>query len=486
MAQNKFWNALIEIDLEFTQQYAKILAESDPEIATLQNLLLVLNQNLRTPGKSSQAGDEAERARIQLDLKKRFANAKKNCKSSIDFLEATRKTRVRNYPTPELWWCHREDVVARYEGARTKSFNGGGALKFHRFTGNGSVRLRFGHGGITFSKIETGQTTLATLRDPTPNELGCMKAQKADGGGRKILTVRVGKSLGGPAPTLQFLITLPGRGPANGPQFSPGLSLKMIYLHFKDDLRRGAWRVSFVLSCSQVASIHEHPEAVGRVLLMNQPIMNDSGWVIGVFVKQNGSSKEKIIFSPTALVRHNESRRMIDRIDESAAVFWQTVREKTSALVLAAEHEWFEKNVFSMRACERPTHSRIMSFFAAHLRANLPFGEQIQSHFLAWYRANRLDIMRAHDLREKGARIRDHHYRNLAATMVKSSGVIRIARCPDALQSMGVPSREIQGYLSVASLYRFIAEACAKARTELIPCSAVECAELLECVFGKQ
>lgn len=45
---------------------------------------------------------------------------------------------------------------------------------------------------------------------------------------------------------------------------------------------------------------------------------------------------------------------MIDRIDESAAVFWQTVREKTSALVLAAEHEWFEKNVFQCARVSAP------------------------------------------------------------------------------------------------------------------------------------
>lgn len=473
--QSRLWNALVEIDHTFRREYLAILAGSDPTIAILQRSLADLHkvENATTPEiLAPQAA--LERARIEGDLKKRFTEAKRLCETDIRSLEARRKLCVSELQTPELWWCHRESVMARHESARSKSFKEGTTPNFHSFNGEGSLRLRFGHGGIAFSKIELGQTTMVGFRCPTPNELGRRKALKADGGSRKILGVRVGTAPDGSPLTLEFLVTISGRGRMNEPQFGDSLKLKMVYLNLQNNRRGGAWRISFIFSGEEAVERLKINCVSCTIALLQEALPYQEGWLMGFTGSPSGRLDERLLLPDRAVLKLTESRRILQRVDQNAVEFWQKEKPRLSRLSVDLAGHWFEKIFRAIQRSEFPKHQQLMSFYAAHQRAGCPLGARINLEYEFWYAEVKSDVMRAYDLKIKSFRIRDHCFRNVAADFARRFDFIKVALLPNKQAIVSSKPNLEHALLSTTKLLLFLTEACAAHNKALKACSSQE------------
>lgn len=154
----------------------------------------------------------AEQKTLRARMRERRVAAKEAAKPLVEAAEAARRQRVKDAPRPKpgCWWGHSETVLAKYDVARVWAMKKEGAeLRFRRFEGEGSMGVRFSKDGGALHKIQAGTTDLLRFREATPEELGHMKATKADGGRRLVFRVRAGsKGEDKSVPALEFLVTM--------------------------------------------------------------------------------------------------------------------------------------------------------------------------------------------------------------------------------------------------------------------------------------
>lgn len=214
---NDFWNKLVELDNRFRERYNSLLAGDSSvaelaaefervaaEIESVRKDILERRRRARrnvdvTPLVEKLNNLRARRRELASGLKLAKSQAKTLLSEQRAALNAERKeaeAELRRQVTAEgLWWGNVDEVWARYQAARARAK--GMPLKFHRFTGEGSVSLHI-QGGLPTSEIWNPGRQLIKIDPVDPRAFESPSRGERRRLGRTKVYFRVGSSGGDP------------------------------------------------------------------------------------------------------------------------------------------------------------------------------------------------------------------------------------------------------------------------------------------------
>ena len=188
--QKKFWNRLVEIDLEYRHRYRAIV-NSDKEVASIQTaieaemarifemgtqrrqlgMLHCKKSSLHTsPLDNAIKASRAELKKIAISAKEIRTAAKGRVKELTIALEADRMEEVKQaYKASGLWWGNYNAVIKSYNTARSRAIKEGGKLRFQNFDGSGRFTCQIFR-GMSTEDLLSGKNNVAQIRKITSTE----------------------------------------------------------------------------------------------------------------------------------------------------------------------------------------------------------------------------------------------------------------------------------------------------------------------------
>lgn len=444
--QNRLWNALVEIENRSRAAYQSNLQASDPELdgltkqADAEQLLIDALFEARNKERSKERtkkGDKAQSyaeliksakaklAAIRKQMKDCKVRAKEAAKPLLDAAEKERRAAVAEAGRKSgLWWAHSEMVLAKFDVARIRAMKEGANLKFHRFTGEGSMGVRFSVDGGSLDKIWAGKTTLLLLRAPTPQELGRASAVKADGGRRVIARVRAGdKDDENNIPFLEFLVTMHA-----GMELPEDMPLKTVTITRRVHVNKAEWGMTFTFSKEADASavLPDLPKSAAGVDFGFRVIADGNQKCLRVGAVSLGDRVQYINLNEDWMRRMDRADRLRGELADSANTFSAEILEMIADVGLdeLADDDWFKVLAQKARRAKAAYPNLFMDLCQAHTRAGLPLGQQVEDKMQAWYQHALRLALQAHHCKRKAVDHRKHVYRNAAAKLVASAGLI--------------------------------------------------------------
>lgn len=448
LGQNRLWNKLVEIENEARDAYRKALIDSDTELASLQvqadTEQALIDQSIEARNKDRAAKrskktdaasnyaqvikdaglrQKALRAAMR-DIKERARTA---AKPLIEAAELERRAKVKvAVSEAKLWWAHSETVIARFDVARIKAMKEGRALRFHRFDGEGSMGVRFTMDLGSLAKIYAGSTSLLRIEDPQAEDLGAhMKAQKSDGGVRKIITVRAGdKSDDKTIPSLRFLVTMhPGR------DFPTDAPLKTVTLSRTKHVSKYEWKMVFTFSreAGDNEPLPTLPAKAAGVDFGFRLVRDGQGNnALRVGTIQLGDQVRFVTLDESWIRRMERADRMRSELDALSNDFQAWFRLNLTDDMVAAldENAWFTRLVGRVRRAKGAYASLLMEMCAEHAKSGAVLGASFAPHMVEYARNAHKLALQAHHIRRKAVDHRKHIYRNAAAQLVREAGQI--------------------------------------------------------------
>lgn len=450
LGQNRLWNKLVEIENEAREKYRQALLDSDSELAGLkeqadseQALIdqLIEDRNRDRAAKRSKKTDAAPNyaqaikdasgrlKALRASMKEINARAKEAAKPLIEAAETERRAKVKvANAEANLWWGHSETVLARFDTARVKAMKEGRTLRFHRFDGEGSMGIRFTVDGGSMDKIYAGKTTLLRIETPAPEDLGQhMKAQKSDGGVRKIITVRAGdKAEDKSVPTLRFLVTL-----HEGRDFPTDAPLKTVTLTRTKHVSKFEWKIVFTFSreAGDNEPLPVLPTKAAGVDFGFRVVRDSQGRkALRVGTIHMGDTVRFITLDENWLRRMERADRIRGELDQLSNTFQTWFREALTEEVLAQleEDAWFTRLVGRVRRAKGAYAGLLLDLCAAHTNGGAVLGSEFVPRMEEYAKAATKLALQAHHTRRKAVDHRKHLYRNAAASLVREAGLVGI------------------------------------------------------------
>lgn len=223
--QHELWNQLCMEDGKARKAFAAWLVQKDPDIGPVETEIGLMKAALAEPSDSSITDREVQAARatklgamFAVVTRLRRAVVADN-KAEAAAIQQAEKRNFRNVGSQSgLWWCHMEDVLARFETARWAAIKAGESLWPRRFSGSGTLKARLTSGSqsLRISDLVEGNTRLVHIRRAEESERGPrLKAEKADGGTRAVVTILVSANHGDDQRSASFMVTLHRPVPAS-------------------------------------------------------------------------------------------------------------------------------------------------------------------------------------------------------------------------------------------------------------------------------
>lgn len=465
-AQNSLWNELVQVEHAIRGKNQEALEKACPEIS-------VIKEKINSLQAASTGNEQAlgQIAALRHAIKIETGNARRLASEQLKKIEEERKELVkqaaRNAP---LWWCHSESVTAKYEKARIKAFKEGRSLRFHRFSEQGSIRLRLGHGGFPIADIYARRTTMLHIEDPAPHELGRRLLTKEDGGRRAALTVRVGAKQGALIPTARLLITIQkGHEP-------PGhLPLKMVSLRRDLTLSRVQWKVSLTFSGLETPNEEPEkklPEMFAEIGVLNADDAKIRGLTVAVISSQC-TSAHPVVLSAEWLARMSKAQMLLSELDREAAEAWAEISPQCIYQRDAAE--WFKVQAKKILGSRVPKHRGLIAFAQAHFRAGQPFGSSVDEAMQCLAEKITRKGQPIYDMRKRALEHRNSFYKNSAAAIAKSASTLRIVNYQERSiahfkQLEGrerIDYRDLMQHAAVSTLKKYIEQACVREGVQL-------------------
>ncbi len=192
--QNRFWNALVEIDNASNEAYQRAIVESDTELSTIKtdiekkvaelektrSDIKAIRQRTRSATEStvlklSAADFKTELKDLRAKAKALREKARVEIKPKLDEIEAARREAVKakrqEFAGMGLYWGNYNAVVDSYNRARSAMMKKRAAgkssqLNFHRFTGEGRLTVQIMNGMSVSDLFSAGSQQLQI--DPVP------------------------------------------------------------------------------------------------------------------------------------------------------------------------------------------------------------------------------------------------------------------------------------------------------------------------------
>lgn len=450
LGQNRLWNKLVEIERDARVAYRGALSSSDAELATLEGMSAALDEKAlklleernkaraRARSKKSDADGDipaqlraiyAEQKTLRARMRERRVAAKEAAKPLVEAAEAARRQRVKDAVAEAgLWWGHSETVLAKYDVARVRAMKEGAELRFRRFEGEGSMGVRFTKDGGALDKIHAGATDLLRFREATPEELGHMKATKADGGRRLVFRVRAGsKGEDKSVPALEFLVTMHA-----GMELPEDLPLKTVTLSRKMHVRKEEWKVVLMFSDEvEDQPLPELPAKAAGIDLGWRLVKNeDSDRALRVAAISMGPDERirYVNLGPDWMRRMDRADRLRGQLDDSANLFAARLLPLLTEEALATldEGEWFRVIAGKAKRAKRAYPMLLIQVCEAHEKGGRPLGDEVNEMMSVWRREALKLATAAHHSRRRATDHRKHYFRNVAAQMVQQAGLIGV------------------------------------------------------------
>ena len=179
--KHQLWNQLVELEHSHRQEVRKILAVPDDPVVLLIEELKAVREEIKTARKKARSGkvDVSTLQKQAKILKEKISTAKikqaeKNkkikeaSKETIKQLEQERRQAVKALTKASgLYWVNYEEVVNNYDLARRRAMVEKTEIKFHRWTGEGKVTVRY-QTGLPVGEVFQQDTRLQI--NPVPQE----------------------------------------------------------------------------------------------------------------------------------------------------------------------------------------------------------------------------------------------------------------------------------------------------------------------------
>ena len=179
--KHQLWNQLVELEHGHRQEVRKILAVPDDPVAPLVEELKNTREKIKTARQKARSGkvdvsvlqEQAKILRERLSAAKvEQAEEKRKIKEAgkekLKELEQERRQAVKVLTKASgLYWINYEEVVGNYDLARRRAMKEKTEIKFHRWTGEGKVTIRY-QNGLPVEEVFQRDTRLQI--DPVPQE----------------------------------------------------------------------------------------------------------------------------------------------------------------------------------------------------------------------------------------------------------------------------------------------------------------------------
>jgi hypothetical protein len=257
--QHELWNQLCMEDGKARKAFGSWLVQKDPDIGPLETEIGLLKATLAEASDSSSTDSEVQTARatklgamFTIVTQLRRAVVADNKAEAVAIQHAEKRS-FRNVGSQSgLWWCHMEDVLARFETARWAAIKTGESLWPRRFSGSGTLKARLTSGSqsLRINDLVEGSTRLVHIRRADESERGPrLKAEKADGGTRAVVTILVSANHGDDQRSASFLVTLHRPVPATARVKEVTLTRRAVAA----SMTSAKWSVSIVVEEGAVA-----------------------------------------------------------------------------------------------------------------------------------------------------------------------------------------------------------------------------------------
>lgn len=450
-SKNQLWNKLVEIENEHREIYRAALNDSDEELASInakvqqEQLQLDVLVDARKRERAARRSKKTENAisyaalikeasarikALRAQAKDRKAAAKLAAKPLVDKAEEERRDKVKQAVAASgMWWCHHDSVVEKYDVARVKAMKQGAVLRFHRFEGDGSLRVRFKGEPMPLHVLTKGRTDMLSMRDPLPDELGRMQATKADGGVRKIIELQVGaKGDDKVVPKLRFLATLQA-----GMEIPPDMPLKTVTARCDMHVGKPEWKIVFMFSetSERQDNVADLPRGAAGIDVGFRLVRDQKGnRELRVAAIANGQAVRYVTLSDMWLRRMERADSTRERLDDVSNLFWEKIKSvmndplHRAAIESLDERERFRVLAGKVQRAKGAYASLLVSLCDSHANAGKPLGDAVDDQMQIFRREAFVLQLQAHHTRRKAIDHRKHLFRNEAARIVAEAGLI--------------------------------------------------------------
>jgi hypothetical protein len=179
--RNDLWNKLVEVERETRLRAREALIIPGDPLPALYDQLKEVRTEIKDTRKKNRSGkidvsflqNQAKLIRENIlalkseRLEKKKAITEQN-RDVLDRIEMERRKAVKAISNAStLYWANKEEIINNYELARKRAMRVNTELKFHRFTGEGKVTVRF-QKGLPIPEVFGTNTCLQI--DPVPDE----------------------------------------------------------------------------------------------------------------------------------------------------------------------------------------------------------------------------------------------------------------------------------------------------------------------------
>lgn len=456
--QNDLWNELVAMEAAHRKATRSEMYRDDPELRDLDRRIHEAKGILaREHDAQAVLAAKQSLARVLPEAAARrdawmSANRARLNAQQYEHRRAL-QARAREHP---LWWCHREAVLQAFETARWAAIRSGDYLWPKRFDGSGTLRSRLGSGGrqLCAHDVVEGRTALIAIRPASQQELpSTVKARKADGSARAMVSMIVCEDGGDARRSVELLVTLHRPLPPDAVIKEARLTRRSV----AGSARKADWYLDLV---------------VERRVERGAPTAHANPWVVHV---EPGPFAEGEQIGPLVV-----ARARCEGVDGDAQA-----REATLTAVLS-DH-WVEAARKSATARQRQHAAKAEAVRkAAHLCAsaapggdpslvslrelldgNAPSLRALEAAVAHVTGDGAADIRgevatalaaaeEAHRFAAKAARIREHAYRNFAALLVEARRPVRLTA------ASGIDAGIAGSSVAASELVRAVGEACAR------------------------
>lgn len=452
-SQNQLWNKLVEIENEHRELYRAALNDSDEELAAInvqlqqEQLQLDALIDARNRVRATKRAKKTENATNYADLikaasarmkalrvksKDRKTTAKLAAQPLIETAEEDRRDKVKQAVAASgMWWSHHESVTEKYDIARVKAMKQGATLRFHRFEGEGSMRVRFTGEPRPMNILASGRSALLSVRDPLPEELGRMQAKKADGGMRKIIELQAGaKGDDKVVPKLRFLATMQA-----GMEIPEDMPLKMVTARCDMHVGKPEWKIVFMFSemRERQDNVADLPRVAAGIDVGFRLVRDQEGnRELRVAAIATGDAVRYVTLSDKWLRRMERADSTRARLDEVSNLFWAQIKDvindplQRTAIDSLDERERFRVLAGKVQRAKGAYASLLVSLCDSHAKAGKPLGDAADDQMQIFRREAFVLQLQAHHTRRKAIDHRKHLFRNEAARIVAEAGLIAI------------------------------------------------------------
>ena len=449
-AQNKLWNALVEIEHGARNAYNEALAMGDSNLAALVeeyaqeeaalNELMDARAKARAAARSKKTDVEktlsesiksasAKLKEMRVNIKQVKLDVKEKSKPYIEAAELARRQKVKDaVAESKLWWGHSELVLERFDAARVRAMKSGTMLKFHRFDGSGSTGVRFIESpGFGIDTILSRRSDLFDMSEPTQEDLGARKkAVTSNGNRRMVVTLRAGrKDEDGNIPKIRLLVTL--QADRDLPKDVP---LKRIVLRQDAHLNKFDTKVvfTFVQEVEALPEVDLQPKAVGIEFGFRQVKSQDGpSYDLRVCTaKWSDGSIERCVLDSHWISRMERADRLRSELDVSANDFQGWLKQSIKPEMLEAagvgEEEWLRVLLGKISRSKGAYAQLLLTFCDAYKKSGIDLSVDIKDRIDAWSRYAYKLSLEAHHTRRKAVAHRKHLFLNFASSVVKRAG----------------------------------------------------------------